>query len=67
MSWQERLRQEWATAQDAATREYLLAIYREEIATLCEQERERLFAELNDLGCRTAHDSKTHHMREQKD
>ena len=48
MSWQDRLRQEWATAQDAATREYLLAVYADKITALPERERERLLAELQD-------------------
>jgi hypothetical protein len=63
-SWQERLKQEFATAQDTATREHVLAGYADQLAALSERERETLFAELTDLGCCTAHGSETHHMRD---
>jgi hypothetical protein len=52
MSWQERLRQEWQSAQDQMTREYLLALYKDEIAKLTEREREELFATLTDAADR---------------
>jgi hypothetical protein len=44
MSWQERVRQEWVTAQDEATREYLFGLYQEQI----EYEREELLESLQD-------------------
>jgi hypothetical protein len=48
MSWQEHLQQEWRSAQDQATREYLLTLYKDEIAKLSEHEREQLFENLQD-------------------
>jgi len=49
--WRASLRQEWTSAPDRATREYLLGIYAERIAALSEEEREELFSELTDFGC----------------
>jgi hypothetical protein len=52
MPWRERLKQEFATAQDTGTREQLLAVYAVQIAALSELEREELFAKLADnLSC----------------
>jgi hypothetical protein len=48
MSWEERLRQEWASARDDATRQYLLTIYQDQIASLPETARERLLESLQD-------------------
>jgi hypothetical protein len=64
--WRETLRHEWASTRDPAMREHLLAIYADKIAALSERERENLLAELNDLSCRTAHGSETHHMRDKR-
>jgi hypothetical protein len=49
MSWKERLQQEWLSARDPATREHLLAVYADQIAALPEDEREELFATLQDI------------------
>jgi hypothetical protein len=47
--WQKTLREEWTSARDPATREYLLAVYTDKIAALSEREREKLLAELADI------------------
>jgi hypothetical protein len=57
MSWQERLLQEWAVAQDDATREHLMAIYQEKLTGLPNHELEKLLAQLADLRCGPAHGS----------
>jgi hypothetical protein len=49
MCWRHRLREEWSSAQDDATKEFLLEIYSGKIAALSEEECESLLEELNQL------------------